>query len=81
MNKTVLTVFGVVGVLALAAVLLHALPISGDGQFPHGETNGEGESVTIKLNDPGIMTCGQPFFDSIYDLTKKVLLSGRTMLY
>ena len=81
MNKKVILIsVGIIAVLGLTAVVLH-LPHFRHGRFAHASPHSgdhfvNGESVTIELNPSGFMTCGQPFFDSVYDLTKDVFSVG-----
>lgn len=81
MKKMAIIFASLFGVLVLAAVVLHALPIKGHGHLPdfkslHGNPHTDGESITIKLNEPQFAICGQRFFDSVYELTKAVFVVG-----
>ena len=81
MTKTAIILGSVFGVLALAAVVLHAFPLAGHGHLAHfnpnhGNPPAANESVTIQLNEPGFARCGQPFFDSVYKLTKDIFSVG-----
>ena len=82
MKKTAIILGSLFAVLVLVAVILHAFPIPNDhGHLPaftslHGDPHASDEMVTVQLNPPGMMTCGQPFFDSIYQETKAVFAVG-----
>ncbi len=86
MKKTAIILASLFGVLVLAAVVLHALPIKGHSHLPdfktlHGESQNSdpltnNTSITIKLNEPQFAVCGQRFFDSVYELTKAVFVVG-----
>jgi hypothetical protein len=74
--KTALIFVGIFGVLALAAIFLHLIPDSHGSHLLHGGPKQGSESITIPLNEPGFARCGQPFFDSVYELTKAVFAVG-----